>query len=223
MPDWRRRLPAAPQVLLVSAATFVVPAAITAVWTRFADGVRAANPLARTFLLSSELNTWNFGTLAQRLSGEFWSVLALRSVPDAVGHWAVVGGAVLLTAIASHRWRESLMCLVVFVAAPLIFSNLYEVHNYYACANALFLVGGVGLAIVAGLEAQASRRYVAIAALALVGVCEVNAYLRGYYRAQQGDRRLPAAEVVAQVTDPGDVVLIYGSDWSAVLPYRNGR
>ena len=69
------------------------------------------------------------------------------------------------------------------------------VHNYYACANALFLVGGVGLAIVAGLEEPGWRRYVAIASLAAVGVFDVNAYLRGYYPAQQLERHLPAAEV----------------------------
>jgi len=220
---WWRVRPSRIQVAGTATALFLVPVLITAVWTEYAESVRAANPLARSFLLAAQLNTWNFGTQAQRISGEFWRVLVLRTVPDAVGHLAVMGGAGLLVAWVPLRWKETLACVGAFLVAPLTFTNLHVVHNYYACANAVFLVAAVGLAVVVVLEAPGRRRYVGIASLVVVGAIEVSGFLGGYYVTQLRETQPVAAATVARLTEPDDVVLVYGGDWSSVLPYYARR
>ena len=49
----------------------LVPLAIGLIWAKFTDLVKEQNPLA-DFITSAALKDWNFGTLAQRLDGNFW-------------------------------------------------------------------------------------------------------------------------------------------------------
>ena len=57
-------------LLEVTLCCLALPVAATSWWTRFADGVKAQNPIG-IYLISSALHSWNFGTIAQRLTLEF--------------------------------------------------------------------------------------------------------------------------------------------------------
>jgi len=70
-----RRLP------VVAGLGFGLPLVAAVLWNNFADAQKALNPLAATFLLSSELSAWNFGTLGMRIHPEFWRVIFQRTVP----------------------------------------------------------------------------------------------------------------------------------------------
>ncbi|HSP98298.1 MAG TPA: tetratricopeptide repeat protein [Candidatus Dormibacteraeota bacterium] len=217
----RRVRPSVRQLSAAAAAVFGVPVVMTMLWTAFAEVHRAANPVA--FALSSQLTNWIFGSLALRSEMGFWQVLVQRTVPEAVGHWGLVACSVGGLILTRRRWREAVLCLGLFLSAPLIFANLHYVHNYYAYANALFLVAGVGFATVSLLERSGWRRIAGVALALGVAWAEVLSYARGYYEVQRQDHPLPLGAVLRRVTAPDDVLLIYGEDWSPELPYYAQR
>ncbi len=57
----------------VLTALVLVPIAAASLWTRHADAIKAASPTT-AWLTSSNLEDWNFGTLAQRLDPGVWGV-----------------------------------------------------------------------------------------------------------------------------------------------------
>lgn len=207
----------------IGACGFAAPVVAGALWSQWTDGQRAMNPVAATFLLASQLTTWSFGSPGIRSSGEFWSVMLWRTVPDAVGHWCclAVGAAVLCW--TRRRWREALACAALFLSAPMVFANLHFVHNYYPYANALFAVGFVGFAALSLVEGGGWGRAAGVALLLGAAVAQVGAYAGGYLVAQRMNVQVPIAEAVRRMTEPSDVVLIYGADWTSVLPYYAER
>lgn len=218
----RRRLPL-PRLLAVGLACFGLPVAAAAVWGGFADAHKALNPTAASFLLSSQLMTWNFGTLGMRFDPLFWDVMLRRTLPDAIGDWRLLLPVLVGLGFAARRRREAAACFALFLSVPLIFTNLHWVHNYYPYANELFAVAFAGFAVVALLERDGWRAVAGTALLLLVAATEVWAYSRGYYLAQRENQTLAVAEVVREITEPDDVVVIYGMDWSSAIPYYAQR
>lgn len=219
----RRGVLASDRLLAAGTVAVLLPVAAAALWTWFADAQKAQNPLAAAFLLVSQLTTWNFGTPAMRLDPLFWQVLLQRTVPEAIGHWGLLPGAVMGLLLAGRRGREAALCAGLFLSAPLVFANLHFVHNYYPYANDVFLVAFVGVAVVALLERPGWRAGAGAVLLLAAGAAEVTAYARGYYLDQRETYSVPVADIVRQVTEPSDVVLIYGLDWSSVIPYHAER
>jgi hypothetical protein len=131
--------------------------------------------------------------------------------------------AALAVLLAPQRWRLAAACGALFLSAPLIFGNLHYVHNYYAYANSLFLVGAVSCAIVSLLERSGWRQVAGAALLLAAATTEVWAYLHGYYLTQRQDHPPALARVLEEVTAPDDVLLIYGQDWAPVVPYYAHR
>jgi hypothetical protein len=113
-------------------------------WVRFSDQVKDSNPLTG-FLTSRELQRWNFGDWSLRVDWSFWVHLQ----ENIVGYILTEGAcavALLCWPFASPRIRWMAAAgLVGFFSGPLVFANLYHIHDYYYSANALLLVGAAGL------------------------------------------------------------------------------
>ena len=108
---------------------------------------------------------------------------------------------------------------------PLIFANLHAVHDYYAYANGIFLLGALGLGLLGLLEAEVSRRRIGVGLLFGLLMIGLTGYARGYLQVQRRDHRqlIPLGDELRRMTNPEDVVLIYGWDWSPELPYLAQR
>ena len=114
------------------------------------DSVKAQNPMAG-LIISSNLTKWNFGTFGFRFSHKCWAGYTQFMRETQIGPLAgLVVLAPLLLKTPFRRW--GLLSLCAYLAGPLVFSNLYYVHDYYSYANTVFLL----LAMACGLLALQS-------------------------------------------------------------------
>lgn len=205
-------------------APVLLATAVAKWWVGFGDGLKNINPFAG-FLMSSEMFTWNWGTWAQRTSWEVWS----ENYRNITGFVFGLGPlAVLLfcaTLVEPVYRRIAAWCAFFFFCGPLLFINLYYRHDYYYCANAVFLLGGAGF-LLAGLwdsaRVPAPAKWMA---LVLVLGGQFGLFYNGYgeYFRNEQPAPPPIAAVVRDLVPPGDVVLIYGWDWNALVPYYSQR
>ena len=205
-------------------ACFVLaPILMGSVWTYWADHVKSLNPIA-SHLTSTELRVWNFGTFDQKFAKVTWGVLALRIIPDLVGHSAipiVLIGALLMR----RRFAQLLTCLVGFAAVFLIFTNLHVMHNYYTYANGIFLLAAFSLLVIDLLEQRDWRAKVGLALfVVIVGACVTGYYRRDYPRQKNEMWRFDElVRNIRQVTREDELIIVFGQDGSPELPYYSER
>jgi hypothetical protein len=195
-------------------------------WTRYADGIKSENPIART-LTSQAIVEWNFGTLTQRLEPDAWATI--------FGWWGQVTGSLVVLAVAAiavsllgHRRIEFLACLALALAAPLVFFNLHVAHDYYTYANGLFLTVAAGFAMVAALERGGRWSWLGGGLFLLVSAACLVRYERDFYpRLASDSDALPEIRTVAdstkKITRQDDVLLILNLAWSPTIPYYSHR
>lgn len=200
-----------------------VPAAFGLAWTWYADSLKAANPNA-SWLTSTALRHWSFGSAAQRLAPETWRVIGQRA-GLVVGHPLVLVAGLAALAFARRRRAEVAVCLGLFVSAPLVFTNLHYVHEYYTCANGVFLVAAVAFCVIALAERGGPHARAAGYLFAFAVSLSAVSYVTTYYPRQSArdTRLLVVAEAVRARTEAHDVLVIAGWDWSPEIPYYSGR
>jgi hypothetical protein len=206
-------------------ALYGLPLAGAEAWIRYSDTVKAENPLA-TELLSRSLTGWTFGTLQQRLSAQLWlDIVFGRTVRDTAGSLYPLLLSVPFI-LVGRRWRVHYAAsLALYVSAFLIFTNLQIRHDYYACANAIFLLGALGFSVVAMRERGGTAAIVATASLVVLLVSCAVTYKKEFLKWQAVRSQISPyfINTVARVTQPDDVLIVYGDDWSPLLPYSLHR
>jgi hypothetical protein len=197
---------------------------VAAWWVRHGDNLKDANPFAG-FLASGPMTRWNWGSWDQRFSADFWtqnwqniSGMVLGGTPLAV--------LALGAAVVEPRYRRIAAAGVAcFLGALLLFSNLYYVHDYYYCANAVFLLGAAGFLLVGIWDSDRLPLPAKWAAIILVLGGQLTVYYQDYGPYQR--RELPAPPALAAlaraVVPKGDFLIIYGWDWNSLLPYYAER
>jgi hypothetical protein len=218
----RSRLPGL--VLLGSLCT--VPLAVGLAWVAYVDAVKLPNPFA-ALLTSQNLAGWTYGTLAQRLSAAFWiDVVVKRMGPDLFGYALVLVPFVIGTGLAITRLdRRILVAIGAFLLPLLLFTNLYLIHNYYANANALFLLVAVGLSLAAIFTS--GWRIVALLLLAGIVVGQARYFRNTYDFYIRLDTRvadiLQIAQAAKRLVAPDRALLVIGDTWSSGVPYYSER
>lgn len=207
------------------AALWVAPGFATAIaWVRYTDALKVAQPMAQRFT-SDALHEFTMGTMIQRFTSEFWTSIwdfAHRVVitPLNLIVWLAVG------LVLSRRQRGlTIVCLLGFLSGPLLFANLYAVHDYYFFGSALFPL--VGLALVSASISDWPRLPAWLKATlltALVGA-QVHAYATTYFDrpARSGFSPPELTSLLHTATREGDVLLILGEDWNPIIPYYAER
>ena len=219
----RRRVD--PAVILVVCG----PIAAALLWTRHADAIKAKSPTT-SWLTSGELRTWNFGTLGQRLDPYVWQVISERVAYSVVGLFAVFLPVALVAAIRSRQWPFWVGIASAALLPPLVFTNLYFVHDYYLAAvtPAFAALAGFGIGYVWSALPRQRAITVATLAIAVAAVFALADWSRGYWQLIDESRNdpvvLPLAREIAALTRPDDYVAVVGLDWSpAVLYYAHRR
>jgi hypothetical protein len=189
-------------------------------WVRHADAVKHGNPFTG-FLASSELHLWNYGTWALRTDPSYWI-----KIQETVSGYLLAEGSLALALLwvpfAPGRVRAvAAVAVLAFFSGPLVFANLYHIHDYYYAANAVLLSGAAGLLLAAVWDDPRLPRGANWLALLLTLSFNLHAYYRGYYSHHRNPAPPPPALApIIRDTVPADgVVLIYGADWNPLLPY----
>jgi len=213
----------------VLALLVLVPLAATALWTRHADAIKAASPVT-DWLTSSELEDWNFGSLSQRFDRGVWGVIVGRVVVHVIGLAGVALLAVALVALARSVQRLFWVGVVLAGALPpLVFTNLYLVHDYYLAAVTPALAALLGFAagfIWRHLPPKAPIRAVAAVTGLLLAASTVgfdHAYWRHAWDDEPDPATLALARQLARVSEPDDRIGVIGLDWSPAVLYYADR
>lgn len=221
---WRSATPRRARIALAAALPATVALAVGYWWVRHGDAVKDANPFSG-FLTSRELRPWNFGPLGLRAEASFW-IHALETIHRFVLSEGAFAVAVLCLPFAHARSRRiAVVGLAGFAAGPLVFANLYHVHDYYYAANALLLAGAAGLVVASAWDDPRLPRGANWAAFVLLVGFQFYSFFRGYNSHHWNPAPPPPAiaAVIRDATPRDGVVLIYGADWNPLLPYYMER
>jgi hypothetical protein len=201
-----------------------LPVAATWKWTKFADGVKAQNPLG-IYLTSKALTAWNFGPFRERLHPRIYLDL-LSAANNHVGSVKLAFVVLLAYIWLCRRWnRIAATCLMLYVGTILVFFNLHVMHEYYPYANAIFLLVATGALIASVLRIPGPRAWIGVVLLVLqMAACGFR-YVTHYYPIQSMNApgRPEAAALVDRTTGPQDVIVIMGLEWSSEFPYQSHR
>jgi len=201
----------------------LIPLVISVLWVRYSDSIKATQgtPMANV-ILSANLKSFNFGSLAQRLSPDFWIRIS-RYVMDNItmaGATLAVGSIGLL--FGSNR-RLALGVLLTAAAGPALFANLYFVHDYYWCANAAYLT----LFAAAGFQALSERSRVAGAGsaflIAFISLFSFPAHEYATYLNKPATQLAQFGKALESVSRESDVAMVIGGDWSSEFAYYSKR
>jgi Dolichyl-phosphate-mannose-protein mannosyltransferase len=208
---------------------FLLPGLLSLVWVHYSDALKMENSLA-ALTSSAALKDWNFGTWAQRVAGSTWYMFFRKTLRDAIGHRAAwIISVLLLPAIAKRERLLYLAASLLFLAPPMVFTNLHIAHNYYWYANGIFMIAALTCTL-AGLWRQVERHWVFswLFAAFLLLVCgyEVHTFIGFPYHWQQetnpGPRLL--GQRVQELSKPDDVIWVSGAGWyPAVVFYTQRR
>jgi hypothetical protein len=206
----------------VLGAAFGIPLAAGMLWTRHADAVKAAAPGTRELVSSDYFMDWIFGTMAQRLDPSAWlDLLASLSLALTFYPLLIVVFGALFFLQRRDRWITFLF-LAAGIIPPVVFFNVYIVHDYYFYASSIFLLLAIGymLACLAKVSAGWSSVLWLTVAAAL-GLM----YSSFMFKVQWGRNEKMAAviELIASNTKPDDILLIYGEYCDPTITYHSKR
>lgn len=218
--------PARPRAVVLLLAAGLAAGALAAgfLWTRHADAVKAANPLAAAFV-SSELRDFVFGLPGQRLEPSFWRKIAEHATIAVLPAANVVILLLFGLILTRRAWTVVLGLLLCFLSGPLVFANLHAVHDYYFYACGVFALAALAVAWSDLLDQTqfpaTGRGTVIVLSLGL----QVVTYATTYLPAQRQSTPAPPelAPVLREVTGVDDIVVIIGQDWNPMLAYYADR
>lgn len=217
------------RVVVLASLALIVPMCAGLLWTRHADEIKAASEFTVQFT-SANLTAWNFGTLAQKLDIGAWAEYLGRANILAYGGLLVVWTPLTIAAgLRSSTWGLAISSVVAVWAAPVVFTNLYFVHDYYLTAPSPFVAIGFGLGLDWLRRNEWSVGRVHLRGTLVAAICLffwAAAVVRGfsywgvqYQGTVDSEGALIAAADIARETAAGERVVVTSRDWSPAAPY----
>ncbi|WP_421693242.1 hypothetical protein [Aestuariivirga sp.] len=207
----------------------LIPLAAGIAWTHYTDTVKVLNPLGPD-LTSASLAHWNWGTLEQRVSLEFWLKLVLiRVLAGNMG--LILGPGLLLFCFLSNCPRQTKYIMsgaILLGVLPLfLFANLHIFHDYYQASNVMFLIYAMAVAIGAVIVPRKGEGAAFLLLLALVatnyamlGMSYLPAIATTFDRNQKA---VAIGEVLKRELPPDGQFVAFGNDWSSTFAYLSER
>jgi len=209
-------------------------------WTKWAD-YQKSKSVFTDWLTSGNLMGWNFGTVRQRLFYFDWERSMLNEFFPSVLGGTVFATAILIIALVFGINRRVVYgSMVIFLSGPLIFTNLYFVHNYYWVAVLpafLFIVGVAFEAVEDFIRTQFKTENVRLALLrtlvaaALViaswfstsGKRHFDVFAKPGSIAYNDEQVEVAVVTLRRFTSKTDSIVILGDDWNPRILYFSDR
>lgn len=206
---------------------FILPFIAIKLWTDFADHLRSLNHYAYDFTSSTTLNKWTFGTVEQKTSLKTWQQIFEHSHVSSFLFYLLILATIVWSVVAKHKyWKESLVCLGLYLSAPLIFTNLHYVHDYYTYSNSFMLSAAVGFSCLSLLETKGTLiKVMGVVIAAGVLFFFIGRYKESYYKVQvrHPNYAIPTSNLVKETTKPDEVIMVYGNDWGSEYAYYTER
>jgi hypothetical protein len=218
------RLAAAARPALLAAVPAALALSATLWWVGRGDALKHANPFTG-FLTSTDLHRWNYGWLGLRFEPSYWMTIAKNITENVLSEGALALAVFAATLATPAARRVALVGLAGFFAGPLVFANLYHIHDYYYTANALLLTGAAGVLLASAWDNPRLTAGSRWAMLVVVLLLQYRAFDRSYhYYYYKEAPPPPGMPAVVRATTPADgVLLMYGWDWDPLIPYYAQR
>jgi hypothetical protein len=198
-----------------------IPLLVGYTWVEISDHIKWPNSYG-TMLDSKSLMSWNFGSLGQRL--QLPLIIARSLEEDFGGLWVFAALALVLSLLTRYRFVV-VLTVGVYLIGFLLFSNLHIIHTYYQASSAIFIVAAVGIAINALYESR--QKLVATALLSVILFSQFQFFNKFYWPFITSDRTggaiIQAALKAKSITSDKQGVLVFGVDWSSVIPFYTER
>ncbi len=220
---WSRRAEWRP--LLGRAAVAAAPGVLTAAWwVNYTDAIKRKNVFG-TMLVSSELHDWTYGPLSQRFDPGFWQQFGAQLERALFPSFSLFLLAVLLLLFLRGRGRLFAVVLLVAMAGPLAFANLYFVHDYYLYSSGIFFLLLLALPLQRLMESPSIPLFGRLGVVVVVLVAQFSGYLQKYYEPQTKAAINPPdlALAIGRITKPDDVLVGFGMNWSPIMAYYGNR
>lgn len=209
----------------------LIPIGIAVIWITYTDQIKSQNLIGMK-LTSASLSQWNYGTLSQRLSTDFWDGLILyRSIWKS--SFSFIGIFIIFYALVFLKNRHLkiiiLTSIALFLTPFLLFANLHLIHNYYQTSNVVFLSIAVGISLFYVLEGLFGRDNILLPTiLIIISLSNIYYYKQDYYPKKISDisahRTIVLGNFIKEQTDPSfPVVWIGGYDWSSEVAFYSER
>jgi hypothetical protein len=208
---------------------FVIPLAIGMAWLVYTDQVKSLNSLG-TQLTSNALSKWNWGSIQQKLSADLyinviWNRIFVKNLAG------MLGASILVLSFFSKPNTKAKYIVIYSCALGLVpfflFTNLHIVHDYYQCANLIFLIYAIAVAI-GGIFAPALGDQILIPTLTLFFISNYITLSSGYLlviktKYTKENRDLAIGEILKRELSKDKQFIAFGNDWSSSLAYISQR
>ena len=215
-----------PGILALALFALVIPFCSGVAWVRFTDHIKAQNQVA-VYFTSANLTTWNYGTLAQRVSGYLWQNLLFgHMISNVFGYTGPVALVALGASSATKRlFWPAVVSACCFMLPLLLFTNLHMKHPYYQYANAIFVLTAAAFGV--SSLAESGRPYLAGLLLLVLAGGELAYYRRNFAPLVVGDqssrRAIQLAPLLKRATTPDETLFIIGDSYSSEIPFYSDR
>jgi len=226
-------------ILVAASCSLILPFFAGKLWLNHGDSIKIGNPFAREIILanSAHQTQWNYGTLEQKFDPATWQQI-WRHVTDQLLVPFPAAGCFLMPlilvagAIASpRRIPLILIFLAGFASGPIVFTNLYFEHSYYWCANGIWLLLAVGVALGSIYEFRSEKIWPQITALLLAASVAVSGFVQWFRNYLPVLNSLPSHEQLAEawikpvqaIVPPNRTLLVVGHDWNPNALYYAER
>lgn len=214
--------------LSLATSVFVLVFLISFKWNSFADTVKSENRFTSK-LTSQQLSAWNFGELSDRLDPTRWYQIINTYWGPIIGGIAGLFLIISLAIFLNKNMVNSILILAIFTG-PLLFMNLYWVHDYYSIAVfvPITMLAASTFSYLMSVSQTLSINHMkifAIVSLLLMISASTSVYGKGYLAHQFKFRHeIPAlSKTIAANSASSDGVIFLECDWNPLIPYYADR
>lgn len=206
----------------------VIPFAFVLIWIGYTDTIKIQNDYAYDLLDTTKMNSWNYGTLDQKLSIETWITIFKNSLLYNKMYFILVLILIFVNVYFKLKYyKHALFCLFLYLLTPMIFTNLHFVHNYYTYSNSVFLCVSFGFLLISLIEnMNFFFKILGLLSSLIILTFFFSSYKKGYFPSQKTNTNngiVTLANLVKEKTDKDEAIFVYGNDWGAEYAFYSQR
>jgi hypothetical protein len=200
------------QNLVLLGLTLVFIFVVVKVWVNYTDRWKELSILGERYS-SKNLHEWNFGTIEARFNFENW----LRFVKNS-SYTFLLALILLVCGLFTKSSITFWSFLLAGILGPIIFFNLYKVHNYYHYANTIYILIALALFI-----NKHENMFLFLSAFCFVLFFSI--YKSQYldYQYEKVENPVLIGRECKKITDLDDNILVVGDGWNSEIPYYSER
>jgi hypothetical protein len=197
-------------------------------WNSYADQIKARNPFT-AWLTSQNLKEWNFGTFSQRIDLTNWKTIYDRIDQTVIGITiAFVAISIFISISREIHSRNFRWIVLSSLLGPLLFFNLYIVHDYYLVAIYPFLVLALAVAIESTVRKLGSPNNAFRLLITTVTIVIFSTFISPLGSSYMKNYNLMGttpdiSSIIARNTEPNEKVIMIGCDWDPTYLYFADR